>query len=102
MLSLEEIKAKLRKDSNLREAFVEAFSEEVDVDLGDGEVLKFFKGVRDYSDYNIIFKLEDRLFRVTGYYDSWSGRSFEDPIGSLEEGEEVEEIIKVYQPKRNV
>lgn len=95
---LQELKNELYQ---VHEQFKESITEEYDVTLPSGKVLKYKKGYRDYSDYHVIFTLDDQLFRVTGYYDSWSGRDFDDPIGSLEEVEEVEKVVKVYQPKRS-
>ncbi len=49
------------------------------------------------SDAIRVFKCNDKLFRLDGYYDSYSGTSFDDIIGGIYEVEAKEKNITVYE-----
>jgi len=45
----------------------------------------------------IVFGVEDQLFRKTGFYSSYDGTSWD---GSLEEVEPYEKMVTFYRPKK--
>lgn len=71
--------------------------EDAEIDLkgfGKLEFVEDFGGEGQGDTMWVVFKVQDRYFRKTAYYDSWNGASWD---SSLEEVEPKEKVITVYE-----
>jgi len=63
--------------------------------FGDSK-FELIKSERCNSDYEVVFKVDNKYYQIIGYYDSWEGTTFED-LDDISEVRPVEETIIVYK-----
>jgi hypothetical protein len=96
-ISIGEIRERIKLDTDEFQSFIEDYSKGSIQTFG-GIDVKIVDSFRCDAEYSVIFEIFNRLFKVDGTYDSWSGTSWYDCAGNFYEVEEKKVVVTRYLP----
>jgi hypothetical protein len=97
-MNVQTLKTKIKEASleNEFRDFIEEHWEGSELKIGD-LLLKIEVSERENENMVVIFKIEDKYFRINGTYDSWDGTRFYDILNNFYEVKPVQKTITVFE-----